>query len=613
MVPRKVCACFLFLLPILAHGQEQEGISYQVQPLFRGALPESFVKELLSYQKQDRPVLHSTLLRERARKDTELIEQHLRAQGYFKALVRPILKKEEDHLLLLFDVQPGPVFLLEEVEFLDKQTQTPIPLLKKIAPKAVGRAGTLALLSDMEQKAVAKLKSHGFPLAEVVDKELIVDHTTQKMVFRCVLDPGPRVFFGPVRFVGAESVPTTFLRNRMTFREGELFDTRKVDSTRQALLATRLFSSVKIVLPQQADPNARLPITIKVKLVPSHLLSFGAHFSTYEIAANQNWWHGLKGCVSITQFNPLNRGDQMRMSVSGSPPGYTNLRGGGAHYNFAIENDWIEPDIFLVGHTLMPRWAFLQESTIGFFRKGFMASAPWEIPVRPELRFVLGPTGEHFRVEERDTYTYTLVGISAECLLDTTENLLNPKNGVRASLTAHPQRGTILLPDQSERHGLCLIKERVSVYYALDAAGGYVLAGWTSLQQMLGQTFAHLPADKKLYAGGNHSVRGYAYQYAGPFDSEQQYPTGGCSVLEWGVEPRFLLSGNLFGSVFIEGAKVSQDFFPGKKDAWFTGVGLGLCYVTEMGPLRVDFARPLTLRSKIDAPLQFMISIGQSF
>jgi translocation and assembly module TamA len=180
-------------------------------------------------------------------------------------------------------------------------------------------------------------------------------------------------------------------------------------------------------------------------------------------------------------------------------------------------------------------------------------------------------------------------------------------------LSVHPQVGEIIQPDLKTKRGLFVTKCRLSTYYSLGVLKQYTIAGWIGMRQILGQAFSHIPADKKLYAGGNLSVRGFSYQYAGPFGKTQQYPTGGRSVLEWGIEPRISLTEDLSAVLFAEGAKVSQELFPLREDAWFTGIGLGFRYVTQMGPLRVDFATPLRRRRYIDSKLQVMISIGQSF
>ncbi|MDR2416677.1 MAG: BamA/TamA family outer membrane protein [Holosporales bacterium] len=595
---------------------QSAGILYQVQTHFGGVLKESFEKELLSYQMQNRPVFHLSLLKERARKDVAIIEQKLRTMGYFKACACYSLIEKQEGILLFFSVDPGPVFLIKKIQFFIKDQEAPLQRLTEASmfQKCIGQATTFSTLAELEQKALKWLKSAGFPYAQMHEKELIVDHTTCHTTFRCTLDTGPMAFFGDVAFKGAPGVPVKFLKNRITFQKGDLFDDQKIESTRKTLVSTRLFSSVKIEMAQNCDAQRCVPITIKLKPVPAHLVSVGAHFSTFQTTdTDQNRLQGLKGRFSFTRFNCFERGDQLQLRFSGSPPMRTRLNTQGpARHNFTIECELIEPDAFFPLHTLASRIATIQETTTSFFRRGVTASTLWEASVGA-AQFIVGPTIERFRVEERGRYTYALMGLSAEIMGDTTDNPLDPKGGVRLSLSIHPQAGEIIQPDQRTKRGLFVTKARLSTYYSLGSLKQYTIAGWIGVRQVLGQAFSHIPADKKLYAGGNLSVRGFAYQYAGPFDQSKQYPTGGRSVLEWGVEPRISLTEDLSVALFAEGAKVSRELFPLSEDAWFTGIGFGFRYVTQMGPLRADFAIPLRRRQYIDSKLQFMISIGQSF
>ncbi|MDR0406536.1 MAG: BamA/TamA family outer membrane protein [Holosporales bacterium] len=592
------------------------GFFYEVQTHFNGALEEDFKKELLSYQMQDRPVLHLPILKERARKDVAVIEQQLRTKGYFKGQAQYHLVKRPEGMLLIFKVESGHIFPIEKIQFFTTEVYTPIRFLTqaRILRRNLGRASTLTVISDIEHKALELLRNTGFSFAKIHEKELIVNHHTERTTFQCTLDAGPIVFFGDVIFIGGDALPIEFLKNRLTFKEGELFDARKIESTRQALVATHLFSSVKVESVPNIDSKRRIPVIIKLKMAPTYLVSLGMHFSTFQTTAkNQNHWQGLKGRFCFSRFNCFGRGDQFQARISGSPPVRTNLNAQTARHDFAIECELIEPDIFSTQHTLTPKFSFLQESTISFFRHGITASVIWDNPISTIIRLITSPTMENFHVKEQKSYTYTLIGLSIETVLDTTNALLDPKHGVRLSLSIHPQGGEILLPDQKRKNGLFLTKGRLSTYYSFDTLENHVIAGWISVRQILGQAFAHIPADKKLYAGGNHSIRGFAYQYAGPFDHTQQYPTGGRSILEWGVEPRLSLTDDLSGVFFIEGAKVSQEFFPRKGDVWFTGIGGGVRYMTPMGPFRIDLGCPLKPRKNIDPKLQFMMSIGQSF
>ena len=55
------------------------------------------------------------------------------------------------------------------------------------------------------------------------------------------IDPGSRAVFGSLELEGLENVKADYVRRQVTWKEGELYDQRKVDETRRTLVA-RLFA-----------------------------------------------------------------------------------------------------------------------------------------------------------------------------------------------------------------------------------------------------------------------------------------------------------------------------------------------------------------------------------
>jgi translocation and assembly module TamA len=137
-----------------------------------------------------------------------------------------------------------------------------------------------------------------------------------------------------------------------------------------------------------------------------------------------------------------------------------------------------------------------------------------------------------------------------------------------------------------------------------------VLASFGALGSIVGASRAALPADKRLYAGGAGSVRGYGYQLAGPLDAVNK-PLGGASSLELGAELRYRFTETMGIAPFIEGGNVYPTSLP-NSGKLFYGAGIGFRYYTAIGPVRLDIATPFTHRSA-DSPIQFYISVGQAF
>jgi translocation and assembly module TamA len=126
---------------------------------------------------------------------------------------------------------------------------------------------------------------------------------------------------------------------------------------------------------------------------------------------------------------------------------------------------------------------------------------------------------------------------------------------------------------------------------------------------LLGDSAA-APLDKRFYAGGGGSVRGYGFQSIGPRNAQGQL-TGGASLAEVSVELRQRVSGPIGVVAFLDGGTASESEMPDFADMRY-GVGLGLRYATAIGPLRVDVGFPLT-KEPGDTGYGIYVGLGQAF
>ena len=167
------------------------------------------------------------------------------------------------------------------------------------------------------------------------------------------------------------------------------------------------------------------------------------------------------------------------------------------------------------------------------------------------------------------------------------------------------------------------LKGTESFYLPLDERRRAVWATRVTVGSVIGAERNDIPADKRLYAGGGDSVRGYEFQYVGPLrDMDPTKPTptgkpdwkpeGGRSLLQVGTELRWRVTEN-FGLVpFVEGAGVYESSYPDFDENFQWAGGLGLRYFTVAGPIRFDVGFPLNPRPS-DSVFEVYISLGQAF
>ncbi len=220
----------------------------------------------------------------------------------------------------------------------------------------------------------------------------------------------------------------------------------------------------------------------------------------------------------------------------------------------------------------------------------------------------VGPSVETAWItEDGETNNSTLFGVPAFILRDITDDPLDPTEGSRLRFAPTPYVGWY----QTSQHFMT-DELSATTYHSLDPERRYILAGRAKVGSLVGESRSSVPADKRFYAGGGNSIRGYPFQKVGPLD-DQRDPIGGRSLVEFSAELRARIWGN-FGVVpFIDGGTVFSSAVPDFSETLRWGAGLGLRYYTAIGPVRVDLATPLNPRKDVDDPFQFYISLGQSF
>ena len=103
----------------------------------------------------------------------------------------------------------------------------------------------------------------------------------------------------------------------------------------------------------------------------------------------------------------------------------------------------------------------------------------------------------------------------------------------------------------------------------------------------------NVPLSLRFYAGGDQSVRGFAYESISPEDEEGRL-IGGKYILSGTIEYNYQFAQSWRLALFIDSGTATNDF----SDRVEVGAGFGFRYLTPVGPVRVDHAWGLTKESK---------------
>jgi translocation and assembly module TamA len=425
---------------------------------------------------------------------------------------------------------------------------------------------------------LARVQDQGFLQAGYTRHELLIDRELNQARIFLQIDSGAVSRFGAVEFSGAEIYPPRFLRRYVDFEQGDPFSYRLLGHTQKNLRDSDRFRQVLVIPRPEERQGAEVPIGIELEPKKRYSLRPGVGFGTDT---------GARVALRYVDINTWQLGHQFNLDMlvgervqnytaSYSFPGYRNLDTAlnlhGGYRAERLENYRNE-------------YFFTEaEQTYGFgggrvgaiFLRGqyeksdISADSTYTGFLMPGLRFteIQRPEttgkgyGFHLKGEARGTNARFLSDISLFQLLGSGDLLLSLPYGL--SLTLRTQLATTFNQNP----------------------------------------FDEIPASLRFFAGGDRSVRGFAYQSLGPQDAEGQV-IGGKHLLTGSIEFGKQLSRNWGVALFVD----SGNAF----DSWTnyvlkTGAGVGLRYATPVGPIQIDLASPVG-----DGRISLRLHIGIGF
>lgn len=580
-----------FLLAVMLGGTACADVPYEVTftPTGDGTLDTAIEGASQLSALADHVPDSEAALRSRAADDRGRLNAVARAYGYYDDMVDVAIDVKAKPVKITVTVTPGPQYLLASVSVIGADGKILPADVPSITTTSLGLDLGMPALSAPVASANGKIEhifqEHGFPFARIAQRKVTIDHGTHQMAVIYEIDPGPMAAFGQTSFTGLESVYEAYVARRLRWIAGDPYDVTLVDKTRDALVATNLFSTVQITTEKGSDPSVT-PMLVDVTERPPRSIAAGASYASTEgVAFNASWEHrNLFGEAEDLKFGIL-----VGQELS------------------ALTADFRKPDIIGVGWDLVGNIAVRKENANAYTSDGERLFSGLEYKGFQEIALGVGISLEHATITDYELHQrYTLVGIPVYAKRDTTDDLLNPTKGSRTGVTITPYT-------DPARTQLSFVSGRIngSYYQRLGASDRYIFAVLGAIGATAGVSLDQLPKDKRFYAGGGGSVRGYGFQRVGPLGTHSQ-PIGGLSSVEASFELRYKLTETIGIVPFLDAGNVYDSNFPDLSRRLFLGAGIGARYYTGLGPVRLDIATPLHQRSG-DRPLQIYVSLGQAF
>ncbi len=439
------------------------------------------------------------------------------------------------------------------------------------------------LRGDIYEKTKGAMKSQandlGYLDAEFPVGRILVSRVASTARIELVLDTGPRYFFGAVSFTGADIYPEAFLRRHLAFKPGEAFSYTKLGLTQLNLINSDRFKEV-IISPEKEEARDFV-VSVGIRLEPAlpKRLRFGLGYGTDT---------GARGTISYKDLNVRRRGHEFDSELNVSE----RLQGLAAGYRI--------PGRDVDSYTGL-RLKLQREETVTFL------SEVISLELSRTRGFGRGRIGTAYVSllnegstvgEERANAKLILPGLRFS--QQVYDNHVRPAKGFRYGLEL---RGTdrsfgsdiSLMQVLGEGKIILPLPWRLSLITRAQGAITFASDDLTSL-----------PASLRFFAGGDNSVRGFAYQSLGPKD-EIGAVLGGRHLLVGSLEVERAILQNWGLAGFYDAGNA----FNILKDITLAqGAGLGVRYYTPVGAIRFDLARQVGIedpRFRIHFTLGFQL------
>ncbi|MBT5435519.1 MAG: BamA/TamA family outer membrane protein [Rhodospirillaceae bacterium] len=530
-------------------------------------------------------------LQRRIESDVDSFRAVMRSNGYYDPDIRSSLEGDAPPYKVDISIAPGPRYTLAEFDIVflgglpDDSARVPTLADGGIT---LGDAAVADGIAAADSTLVRWLKNRGFPFAKVVDRLALADHLDRTVWIQLTLETGPLVTFGALETEGLVDVMPAVITTNITWQEGDDYSQGKVNEMRNRLLDANVFESVSIRPEGDADgPAGARTMMVKVAESQFRSISAGLKYSTdLGPELNFDWEHrNFFGEAEVLGLRTTIGTERQRLDSS--------LR---------------IPDFKRRDQDLVIRANLVNEEFDAYTQTGAISSVVLEWPVNDNLRTSWGVATDFLEIDDNeDADRSYLLGLPVIYSWDDTDSLLDPTRGFRVEFRVTPWVGQFGEPVSFLNTSI-----KGSTYLSMIEDERLVLAVRGEFGTIFGEDLNNIPSNRRFYAGGGGSIRGYEFQKAGPLDNEND-PTGGRSLAVFGAELRIKITEDIGIVPFYEGGSVFTGQLPDANDQLFWATGLGLRYYTAIGPVRFDVGIPLDRRDDIDDPFQIYVSLGQAF
>ncbi|WP_205596266.1 outer membrane protein assembly factor BamA [Modicisalibacter sp. 'Wilcox'] len=561
--------------------------------------------------------------REKLSGDLETLRSWYLDRGYVNFAIdstQVAISPDKSKIFVTINVNEGKRYRIDRIKFAGDLKISESQARKLITARS-GEIYSRSTLTDSAEALRQKLGAEGFAFANV-ESVPEVDENGDTVDVTFMVEPGRRAYVRRINFEGNTTTQDEVLRREMTQMEGAPASTDKISQSKQRLERLGFFKQVDVeTRPVPGEPD-QVDVTYNVEEQPSGSISASVGFSQTA---------GVIYGASLSQKNFLGTGNRVNIGAQRSDT-YTKL-------NFGYTDPYWTLDGISRGFNVFYRKTDYKNSDISTYSTdAYGGNINFGYPVNDITRLNFGVGLENLSI---NTYSDTPAEI-----IEYVDG--QGKDAIAYKLTASWTRNNLdrgILPTDGSYQRLSLetaVPGSDAQYYKLRYRGQKLFELSTDWSLKFSSTFGYAdtvgndpyPFYENFYAGGLGSVRGFSGNTLGPKTTRRgtgnNDTLGGNVLVEGSAEliypfPFVEDHRTLQTSVFLDAGNTyltdCYDVPSGYSSSCESGVqldqlrysaGLGLSWLTPVGPLTFSIAQPLNDKSGDDTQV-FQFSLGQTF
>ena len=423
------------------------------------------------------------------------VQSALKPFGYYEPSVESDVKDAgHGEWRVTVDINPGPPVLIDKVDLKIDGPGATDPLFQRITRKSPLHSGDRlnhatyeSVKTDLQRTAA----TYGYLDAKLVHNELVVDPKNHKASIALEMETGVRYRFGTTS-IEQTSVRDSLVRKYLRYREGDYFDMTQVLRTQFALDDAQYFSNLE-VLPQDADHQAHVvPIDIHADKSRRNRYSFGAGYATDT---------GVRGTLTWENRRLNSLGHRFSVTLEASQV-----------ERYLLQARYIIP----IGDPAVENLTF--QSTVDQLQLADVTTHTQS--VGPAITALVSNWQYVLFANATKTTDDTAAGSSTERMLVPGIDLASvPKGYLGEPIFQHPFFAEIRGSNAAIGSDSNFLQLHMQAEHVFQIADQWHLL----LRDEAGATFVNhfdrLPAIMRFFAGGDNSVRGFAYDELSPVDT----------------------------------------------------------------------------------------------